>query len=208
VSTSAPPTRLLLIRHAHHDPRGRFLQHACTGITEAGAEQARALAARLAADATLVSAAVLASRARRALDTAAILARALATSVAEETCDLCEMHPGAAEGLTQEEMAQRFGPSYQSVPGAESFLDWLPWAGAALEGIAHRYPGRVILTATHAGVIRASLVRLGGMAIEHASHLIPDNTGITEWSFVGEPAEDRVTRWRLERYNDAAHLGG
>jgi probable phosphoglycerate mutase len=206
VTTPEPPTRLLLIRHGHHDSRGRFLQHACAGVTENGVTQARALAARLARDPAFTTAVVLASNARRSIDTAEILAATLDVEVAERTCDLCEEHPGAAEGLTQEEMQRQFGPSYQSVPGAEDFPTVIARVGAALERIAATYAGRPILAVTHHGVIRASFVALGRMPVPQARHVGSANTGITEWSRSAGLDSGREDPWRLERHNDAAHL--
>jgi broad specificity phosphatase PhoE len=69
MSAPAWTTRVLLIRHGHHDARGRFLQHACSGLTATGVAQAKALARRLAAEPALAGAVVLASRARRAIET-------------------------------------------------------------------------------------------------------------------------------------------
>jgi broad specificity phosphatase PhoE len=201
------PTRLLLVRHGEHDPRGRFLQHACAGLTAAGAAQARALGARLAADTGLTSAVVLASNSPRAIGTAEILAEALGTTVAERTCDLCELHPGAAEGLTPEEMAERYGPSYRDVPGAEWWPDWLPRARAGLERIALAYRGRPIVAVTHSGVIRASFVAFGGMPPEQASRIWAASTAITEWSTGAGLDSEAAAAWRLDRHNDAAHLG-
>ena len=206
MSTREQPTRLLLIRHGHHDPRGRFLQHACSGVTEIGVAQAKALAARLAHDYTLTAAVVLASNSRRSIDTAEILADALGAPLMERTCDLCEMHPGAAEGLTPEEMERQYGPTYQSVPGAEHFPDWLPRACAALERIAATYRGRQILAVTHSGVIRASFVAFGRMPVLQASQVWSTNTGITEWSSVQGVDAGSERLWRLDRHNDAAHL--
>jgi len=40
-----------------------------------------------------------------------------------ETCELCEMYPGAAEDLTFEEMREQFGPNCGFVPGGEYFPD-------------------------------------------------------------------------------------
>jgi probable phosphoglycerate mutase len=208
LSTPDQPTRLLLIRHGHHDPGGRFLQHACTGLTEVGVAQARALAARLARDGTLSSAVILASNSRRSIDTAEILAETLGLPVAERTCDLCEMHPGAAEGLTPEEMERQYGPSYQFVPGADHRPDWLPRACAALERIAASYRGRSILAATHSGVIRASFMAFGRMPAQQANQVWAANTGITEWSSLHGIDAGSECLWRLERHNDAAHLMG
>ena len=206
MSTPEQPTRLLLIRHGHHDPRGRFLQHACSGLTEIGVAQAKALAARLARDDTLAAAVVLASNSRRSIDTAEILADTLGVPVAERTCDLCEVHPGAAEGLTPEEMERQYGPSYQSVPGAEDFPTLITRVGAALERIAAAYQGRQILAATHSGVIRASFVAFGRMPVLQAGQVWSTNTGITEWSTIEESDTGSERLWRLDRHNDAAHL--
>jgi broad specificity phosphatase PhoE len=196
-----PPTRLLLIRHAHHDPAGRFLQHACTGLTEHGRAQARALGDRLAGNPTIVAPVLLASNARRAVETAEVVAGALGLPVAETTCDLCEMHPGAAEGLTPEEMAQRYGPSYQHVPGAEHFPDWLPGAVAALERIVCRHRGRTILAFTHNAVVKASFVAFGHAAPEETAAVRPANTAIAEWS---SPTGDHS--WRLVRRDDTDRM--
>jgi broad specificity phosphatase PhoE len=204
--TPEQPTRLLLIRHGHHDARGRFLQHACTGLTETGVAQAEALAARLARDDTLTSIVVLASKSRRSIDTAKILADRLGVGLADCTCDLCEMHPGVAEGLTPAEMESQFGPSYQSVPGAEYFPDWIPGACAALERLATAYSGRQLLAVTHSGVIKASFVNFGRMPLAQASHIRSANTGITEWSGVHGGDAGVESLWRLERHNDVAHL--
>lgn len=200
------PTRLLLIRHGHHDPRGRFLQHACPGLTEIGIAQARALAVRLVEDHTLAAPVVLASNARRSIDTAEILAGTLGVPLVERTCDLCEMHPGAAEGLTPEEMEHQYGPTYQSVPGAEHFPDWIPRAGAALGRVASTYRGRHILAVTHSGLIKASFVAFGMMPVIQASHVWSTNTGITEWSSIQGGGAQSKRLWGLDRHNDAAHL--
>lgn len=109
----APPARILLVRHAHHDSGGRFTQHSCLGLSEFGRQQAKRLADRLAADDLGPDPLVLSSRARRCSETAEIVASALGVGVEAATCELCEMHPGRAEGLTSEEMCEQFGtPSW------------------------------------------------------------------------------------------------
>lgn len=195
-------TRLLLVRHAQHDPQRRFVQHSCVGLTAAGVSQGEALAKRLAKDETLSDAVVLASRARRTIDTAQIVASALRTSVLEQTCDLCEMHPGAAEGLTYEEMKERYGPSFASVPGAEHFPDWVPRAGSAIERLVAKYASQPIIAITHNGVVQASFLVLGRMPVGQTEITCPDNTAITEWSRSqdGDPPEAAPV-WRLDRFN-------
>lgn len=159
---------------------------------------------------TLGGAVILASNSRRSYETAEIVAETLGAPVAERTCDLCEMHPGAAEGLTPEEMERQYGPSYDSVPGAEAFADSLSRACAALDGIVARYRGRPILAVTHSGVIRTSFVAFGEMSWRRANWVFAENTGITEWSSIrrGVVAPGDEDRLWLERHNDVSHLGG
>ena len=58
------------------------------------------------------------------------------------------------------------------------------------------------MVVSHGGVIDSSMIRFLGLA-EHGNvvRLHPGNTSITEWHHTG-------SRWRLRRYNDAAHLAG
>src|SRR5699024_2175988 len=101
-------TRLILVRHGHHDPDGRFQQHQCSGLTDNGRRQAARLAGRLRATGPSIDA-ILTSRAARTIETGAAVAAALGMAPGQPTCALCEMHPGEAEGLTVAEMNDRFG---------------------------------------------------------------------------------------------------
>jgi probable phosphoglycerate mutase len=208
------PTRLLLIRHGHgtNQAQRRFLQHACTGLTETGVAQARTLAGALARDPTLTAPVVLASRAKRAIDTAEILAEALGVPVTEQSCDLCDLHPGAAEGLTPEELEREFGPvagwtrPYQIVPGADNVVAWQQRTRAGLERIVATYPGQQILAVTHAGVIRVSFVLFGQLSDHVANQIAPANTAITEWSTTQPLNGPADVQWRLARQDDVPHL--
>lgn len=196
-------TRLLFVRHGESDPGGRFAQHKCSGLTALGIKQAAAVAAELASDEIDV---VLASRSLRAIQTAAAMADALGVPVAEQTCDLCEMHPGEAEGLTYQEMAERFGPNYSYVPGAQYFPDWLPGGVEALRGIAERYRDRTVVCATHNAVVAATFMAFGHMPHREVETIGTANTGITEWSCSLEESDRRVGVWSMVRHNDTAHL--
>jgi broad specificity phosphatase PhoE len=202
---SMASTRLLLIRHAQADPEGRLLLHACEGLTDEGRTQARRLAARLVLEGPFD--AVLASKAARAVQTAEIVASSLGLGVAETTCDLCEMHPGAAEGMTYDEMTRAFGPTYRDVPGAVHYPDWIPEARASLTRIATDYTGRSVVCITHNGMVKASLEVLGAMPhIEAEVSASSHNTGITEWVCPLDPEDRRSGVWSLARFNDAGHL--
>lgn len=200
---SEATTRILLIRHGHHDPQGRFLQHQCTGLDTLGREQSEQLALRLASEQVDV---IMASRSARAVQTAAAVAKELGTDVAEQTCDLCEMHLGEAEGLTYEEMAAKFGPNYRSVPGGEYFSDWLPGAVRRLRMLADRFAGKTVVAITHNAVVKASFCAFGEMPEPSAETIAAANTGITEWTRPTDPADPRHGVWSLIRHNDTAHL--
>jgi probable phosphoglycerate mutase len=94
--------RLLLVRHAesHHSRRGVIAGvRGCTGLTDGGHSQARALASRFASDAAVRQGVVLlSSPVLRARQTADVLADALSGQRVGEDTDLCELRPGDADG--------------------------------------------------------------------------------------------------------------
>ena len=70
-----------------------------------------------------------------------------------------------------------------------------------MERIAAEHPGEVIVAATHAGVIEASLLRLLAGSPDGGPHrrlrLKTAHASLTEW-------EHSDFGWRLKRYNDAS----
>ena len=140
----------------------------CTGLTDLGWAQVEALADRLAwsgelADCDALYASVLA----RARQTAEILAPVLVGSGEEvrTRCDLCELHPGEADGLTWAEFADRFGepdwdddPGLPIAPGGESWTGFVRRVADALDDVVDAHPGGLVVVACHAGVIEASLL--------------------------------------------------
>ena len=94
-------TMVTLIRHAHPQaaitgvvagPKGD------TGLSDLGRQQAAALRDRLLA-LGFTTDVVLTSILPRAVETAQILAPALGEPEIEQDCDLCELHPGDADGI-------------------------------------------------------------------------------------------------------------
>lgn len=194
-------TRLVLVRSGQGEAQGRFNQHDGPGLDEVGRAQARRVSDRLAQmvndDATVLS-----SRRRRSVETAEVISSVLGIPRGEPTCDLCEIHPGAAEGLTPEEMAERFGPNYAFVPGAESWSEFLPKGSEALERLARTHYGRTVIGVTESAVVKASFVAFGGMPLSAAEVIMTAPASITEWSCLVQGDIRRVGTWRLERYND------
>ena len=206
-------TSIVLVRHGQGEVNvsGRIGGHeACTGLTDEGRTQVAAMAARLAATGELDNADVLlASRLGRAQETAAILAPSVGRHPDELVidCDLCELHPGEADGLLWEEYVDRYEPRDFDVspgdpfaPGGESWNGFVDRVGRTMERIASDHQGQLVVVATHAGVIEASMLRLLAGSPEGGPHrrlrLQTEHASLTEW-------EHSRFGWRLKRYNDA-----
>ncbi len=204
-------TRLVFVRHGEATcnvegrvggPRG------CRGLTSRGRAEVAALADRLERTRELDDVVALyTSILPRAIETAALLARGLAPGlVVTKDCDLCELHPGDADGMTWEELVTRYGgpdwdhdPAQPIAPGGESWLDFYERCVATFARLAATHPGERVLLVVHGGVIEQAIkvvsefdaARRLGLRTEHAS--------LTE-------VEHRDGSFRLLRYNDRAPL--
>jgi probable phosphoglycerate mutase len=211
-------TRLLLVRHgaAVAADTGVIAGiKGCTGLSDLGRRQAEALRDRLAVQPVEVDV-VRTSLLPRAIETAAIIAPSLGAHLgrAEQDCELCELHPGEADGMTWEEWRAAYGfdPSSdldrEMSPGGESIIGFARRVIAALEALVDEHEGRSIALVVHGGVISASMLHLMGVDEEAVRKgrpfwFDPANTSLTEWH-----RSDRTRHWTLDRYNDAAHLEG
>jgi len=153
--------------------------------------------------------AVVASVLPRAIETATILCAGLGVdpSTMELDCELCELHPGEADGLVWEDYVARFDapdwdidPSLPLSPGGESWLSFVDRVSLGLDALVGRHQGEVVVVGTHAGVIEASIItKLLGSApggLHPRLRLRTAHASLTEW----EVADGR---WLLRRYNDA-----
>ncbi|HLH74211.1 MAG TPA: histidine phosphatase family protein [Chloroflexota bacterium] len=203
--------RLVLVRHGESDHARRGLiagVSGCTGLTERGIAQAQQLANRLANTGELnACVALLSSPVLRARQTAEILATVLPAKKIETDCDLCELHPGEADGLSWEEYRSRYGsfalqayPDRPFAPGGESWSDFVGRVPATLDRLAERFAGQTVVAVSHAGFIVVSLLeRLRIPPSGERARLDPVHTSLTEWW-----VSDKI--WCLERYNDTYHL--
>ena len=211
-----PDTRLVLVRHGQSEATVQQVvggHGGCTGLSPLGRNQAEALRERLSRTGLLRDATVLlASVLPRAVETAEIIGPAVGDGglAVVQDCDLCEVHPGEGDGLTWTDFLARYGeprwdtdPAVPLSPGGESLLVFRERVSIALRRLAGAYPGQLVVVACHGGVIVESMFALGGMRPEgRPARLEPANTGITVWS----RDEDVGERWRLDSYNDTAHL--
>lgn len=205
--------RLVLIRHADSvAARERVIGGpcGCSGLTELGYEQARALARRLREMGELDDCqALLTSPWPRARQTAEVVAEALAVGGIESEPDLTELRPGEADGLHWDDFAARYGdfdmqaqPDRPLSPQGESWNQFMARVRSSLDRFAARFSGRTAVAITHGGFIMASLlIRFDIPRPGSGGRLEPSNTAITEWSLID-------SSWRLDCYNDAAHLSG
>jgi len=217
------PTRLVLIRHGEsRSTIDRVVggHEGCGGLTDRGVLQAKALYERLARTGELASATVLlTSILPRAIQTAEIIAPALGDLTAEQRCELCEIHPGEADGLTWDDFNERYRPEglatgnpYTAMaPGGESWAGFYVRVGEALLRAAAEHPEQTVVVVCHGGVIEGSFAALGGLPLRRSFDVRIENTSLTEWSY--RPSEGdlgnaghRLARWRLDRFNDTAHL--
>ena len=115
------------------------------------------------------------------------------------------MHPGDAEGLTPDEMFDRFGPNYEFVPGAETADDVEARVVPALLRLAENYRGRGIVAVTELVVVASSMTAFGGMprAVVQSSNY----GSVTVWSCLAEGDPRRVGKWELDRFNDRTLTG-
>jgi len=205
-------TRLVLVRHGESQAAvSRVVggEIGCTGLSELGRRQAEALRDRIRRTGELAADVLLASSLPRAVETAEILAPALGAHDVVRDCDLCELHPGECDGLGWDEYAEQYGvdmgadPYAPMSPGGESLAEFNVRVGRALAGLTARHEGSIVV-ACHGGVIIGSLVNFLQLPAQRplAADVNVDNCSITEWRRASDG------RWRLVRFNDAAHLLG
>jgi broad specificity phosphatase PhoE len=199
--------RLILIRHGESEAnaRGIIQGRKDYGLTDLGREQARRVAARLAAGDRPVR--LLSSPLLRARQTADIVAAALGLPVEEEP-GLLEYDVGAISGLTGPEVRERFPdvvaafrrgerPRFPGEEGREAF--WVR-VGAVLEAVQHR--GEHVVAVAHGGVISAACAMIAGLEPGRLGQFEAANCAITE---IGV---DRGGRRVIVRQNDTCHLAG
>ena len=208
------PTRLVLVRHGEaqcHVDQVVGGARGCTGLSDLGRRQAEALCRRLERTGELADADVLyASTLPRAVETAEAIAPALGGPPVKLDEDLCELHPGEADGIRWEEFRERYtwpggtGEVYRPMaPGAESWARFTERVGRVLSRLADDHEGQTVVAACHGGVVMGSFHALGELPLVQRFLLHIENTSITEWRRDHAGDEER---WTLVRFNDAVHL--
>lgn len=206
-------TRLILFRPSY-DNDGRFRCHTRPPLTDTGRAAAQRLAEWLPTNDTAKSffrglpsqdsdVVVVGSAMPPSIEAASIVAQVCGGRLQPPVCDLCETHPGEAEGLTESERIARFGPNSSFVPGAETWEIMRTRASAALVALTNRHRGSTILVAAGSQLIMTSMVVLGGMSAEDWGLVGRggDKGSVTEWIRIEGGDVRRSGRWGLWRFN-------
>jgi broad specificity phosphatase PhoE len=155
-------TRILLVRHglSEWNASGRWQGWADAPLAEVGERQAAD-----AAHAVGAVDAVAASDLQRAHRTAEIIAEALGVGPVHVDPGLRERDAGEFEGLTRDEIEERFPGALRTSPvhppGAEPLEVLLERALAAVHRLAALVPGGDVLAVAHGGLIRQVERHLG-----------------------------------------------
>jgi alpha-ribazole phosphatase len=166
----ADSTVLWLVRHPEPEAsvRGRCYGTLDVGLSPAGLRHAELIADGLANE---PFAAVYTSPRTRCTFAARVIA-AKCGSPLEELDDLRELDFGAFEGLTYDEIAERYPDAYRSwmerptetdFPGGETFAEMWTRVMDALRYVRTRHSGQSIAFVTHGGVIRILLADALGL---------------------------------------------
>ena len=208
-------TRIILIRHGESNVTvERILggEKSCTGLSDLGREQAKALRERLENENISINT-LYASTMPRAMETAEIIKPALDVDELFLDSELVEHRPGDADGKPYDDLEELYGerdyygrPHMPFAPGAESLHGFHYRVSAALEKLIGKHVGESIIIVCHGGVIDVAMRQLLDLPRRGQFDLWTLNTSLTE--FVVNDTEKKRGRWTLIRYNDHAHLAG
>jgi alpha-ribazole phosphatase len=163
LSPSHGTTRLVLVRHGEPDEsvRGRCYGRLDVGLSTHGYEQVRRMRQALRDEPI---SAIYSSPLRRALESARVLGAGRSIVAVDER--LREIDFGDFEGLTYDEVAERFPEKYEewmkhptdvAFPGGETFAAMMARVHDVLEEVRHTHAGHTAVVVSHGGVNRIAL---------------------------------------------------
>jgi len=216
--STKPATRLVLVRHGESQVTvNRVIggYRTCSGLSELGREQSGRLRDRLSSTGELEGGVLIASNFARALETARIFGPAMGAAEPIEIAGFGEHDPGPdLDGVTFAAYVEQFGspnfggdPHFDVFPGGETVAAFHLRVGSALARVLDERAGQLIVVSCHGGVVDAIFRQLLRAAPTGIFDLWTTNASITEFVLSSDSAA-RDQRWRLVRYNDAAHLAG
>jgi broad specificity phosphatase PhoE len=206
-------TRLVLIRHGESRATvERYLggHRSCTGLTEFGRLQSLALRERLLRGHDVAASALVASNFPRATETAKIIAPALGSLQVDVDAGWGEHDPGPdCDGMKYSDFVEKYGqprwdgdPHDVVFPGGETIAQFHDRIMETVQRTVRNNIGGTVVIACHGGVIDAVMRNTLHMHQTGKFEMHTVNTSLTELVHV------QGSKWRLIRYNDAAHLAG
>lgn len=180
--------RFIIVRHGFSagNKEKRYSGQRDVPLDEVGIKQAEAAAEYICKNFEVDS--IYSSDLCRAYDTALPIAKKTGLTVTKLK-DLREIYMGYWQGLSREEVAERFPETFEisrktpgiiRFDGGESYKEAQERAISAFERIAEENQGKTVVVATHGGIIRAVRTAWEGVPIDRL-HEIPDtsNASIT-----------------------------
>ena len=201
-------TEVILIRHGESEWNlsGRWQGHADSPLSNRGIEQAEALGKRMLNEKLDC---FYSSDLERARHTSRLVGGPSGWE-AEFMESLRERDLGVIEGLTTDEMLEKYTQEYQSfrndgpeyqVPGGESFRQFYDRCSGALEDVAMRNPGKKIGLVTHGGFLGAIFRYVLNIPLDAERNFVLLNCSINR-------LEKTDSGWNLVSWGDIAHLDG
>lgn len=202
---------LVLVRHGITDwnREGRFQGHLDPPLGEDGRREAVLIAERLTADTNLRPMRVISSTLGRGLETAGPIARSAGVEVVGDA-RLIEIGQGRWEGRTHAEIAVSDAKRYDAwrratgirrPPGGESIASAVARASSLVSELLSGDGPWPVCLVSHGGTMRVLARVLFDLGATRSWALDVDNASVSVAVRAG-------TRWRLERWNDTAHLLG
>lgn len=198
--------RLILVRHGETqwNRENRVLGHTEIELNEEGRKQAESVALALREEKV---AAIYCSPLKRARETAEAIARFHQVGV-EVDGAFKEMDAGELDGLTYEEMRDRYGDflrewirdaSALRMPGGESLAQVQHRAWQGVEGIIDRHPEGVVIVVSHNFAILCIICKALGLDLSQFRRLRLNVASISILNFGGLGIQ-------LDLFNDTCHL--
>lgn len=199
-------TEMIVIRHGETawNAEARWQGHLDSQLSQAGLQQADALAGRLARTAFDV---LYSSDLGRAYRTAERIALATGQRVISDA-GLRERALGVFEGLTLTEIRERHPVDFSAflsrdpehvIPQGESLLAKHQRVLACMEGIASRHAGQRVVVVTHGGVLDSMFRHALGLSLDHPRRWVLYNASLN--TFLVEEGH-----WSLGTWGDVSHL--
>ena len=180
----APPTKLVLVRHAVTEQTGPLLTGRAPGVdlSDEGRRQAKALGERLA---DLPVRAIYASPIERTAQTAAAIAAHHPVEV-QELPGVIEADYGEWTGGKLVELAKtdlwktvQRAPSRARFPGGESLAEMQGRMVTALEKIVADHVGELVVVVSHADPIKAAIAHFTGLHLDLFQRVVVSPASVT-----------------------------